>query len=133
MLERMKSKQRSREFWEKAVERSEASGKTRAQCARELGVGAPALSYWIYKLRAERQRSRTSSSRASPCRALVPVRVIDAEPQKGTAIRLRSPSHRCSRRLPNHRHRRNFPHRPPGGSRHTWHTMAGVSGSAGSK
>lgn len=88
MLGRMKSKQRSREFWEKAVERAEASSKTRAECARELGVGAPALSYWIYKLRGERRAGRKRSTRQEPCRALVPVRVIDAEPTRSTALGL---------------------------------------------
>lgn len=88
MLEPMKSKQRSREFWEKAVERAETSNKTRAECACELGVGAPALSYWIYKLRAERRTRRNKSTRQEPCRALVPVRVIDSEPTRSTALGL---------------------------------------------
>ena len=68
----MKRKHRSREFWENAVEYAEASGKTRAQCAKKFGVGEPALSYWVYKLRRERDNAGGG--------ALVPVRVITPEP-----------------------------------------------------
>lgn len=82
MLGAMKSKQRRREFWERAVEQAESSGKTRAQCAKELGVGGPALSYWIYKLRSERR----SSSGTTPCRALVPVRVVESGPERSNGL-----------------------------------------------
>lgn len=68
----MRQKQRSREFWENAVEYTEASGKPRAQCAKKLGVGEPALNYWIYKLRREREQNSAG--------ALVPVRVITSGP-----------------------------------------------------
>ncbi len=68
----MKSKQQGREFWEKAVARAESSGKTRAESAKELGVGFAALGYWIYKLRAERGGA---TPRASERAALVPVRI----------------------------------------------------------
>jgi len=80
----MRSKQRSREFWEKVVERAESSGKTRAQAARALGVSVPALSYWIYKLRSE----RGSSPAVSPCRALVPVRIVDSGPSESDGLAL---------------------------------------------
>ena len=68
----MKRKQRSREFWENAVDYVETSGETRAQCAKKFGVGEPALNYWIYKLRREREQSTAGG-------ALVPVRVITPE------------------------------------------------------
>ncbi len=84
MFGAMKSKQRSREFWEKAVARAESGGKTRAQVAKELGVGVPALSYWVYKLRSE----RGSRSTASSCRALVPVRVVEPAPASGGRLSL---------------------------------------------
>jgi hypothetical protein len=83
MFGRMKSKQRSREFWEKAVARAESGGKTRAQVAKELGVGVPALSYWVYKLRSERKSPTTST-----CRALVPVRVVEPHPASGGGLSL---------------------------------------------
>jgi len=83
MLGRMKSKQRSREFWEKAVARAESGDKTRAQVAKELGVGVPALSYWVYKLRLERK-----SPTKSTCRALVPVRVVEPHPASGGVLSL---------------------------------------------
>jgi transposase-like protein len=79
----MKNKQRSREFWEKAVERAESGGKTRAQVAKELGVGVPALCYWIYKLRSERSSPTTSS-----CRALVPVRVVEPSSASSAGLSL---------------------------------------------
>jgi len=67
----MKRTIRSREFWEKAVARAEASGLTRAVVANELGVGLAALTYWLGKLRAERRQSE---------HPLVPVRVVTTEP-----------------------------------------------------
>jgi len=69
----MKRKQRSREFWEKAVDFTEASSLTQAQCAEKLGVGQHALSYWQCKLRRER-RERGEKG------ALVPVKVLETEP-----------------------------------------------------
>ncbi len=68
----MKRKQRSREFWENAVEYAESSGETRSQCAKKLGVGEPALSYWVYKLRREREGGGGGE--------LVPVRVSTSAP-----------------------------------------------------
>lgn len=84
MLGFMRSKQRSREFWEEAVARAEAGGKTRTQVAKELGVGVPALSYWVYKLRSE----RGALTAASSCRALVPVRVVGSHPASGSGLSL---------------------------------------------
>lgn len=63
------------------MERAEASDKTRAQVAKELGVGAPALSYWIYKLRAERSKAHTTGG-------LVPVRVISERPLEPERLEL---------------------------------------------
>ncbi len=63
------------------MERAEASDKTRAQVAKELGVGAPALSYWIYKLRAERSKAQTTGG-------LVPVRVISERPLEPERLEL---------------------------------------------
>lgn len=68
----MKRKQRSREFWKNAVAYAESSGKTRSQCAKQLGVGEPALNYWVYKLRREREESGGGE--------LIPVRVVTPEP-----------------------------------------------------
>jgi len=68
----MKRTQRSREFWEKAVEYTESSGKTRVYCAKKLGVGQHALSYWLCKLRRERRDVPKQG-------ALVPVRVLNAD------------------------------------------------------
>lgn len=84
MLVAMKSKQRSREFWEEAVERAKTSGRTRAQSAKELGVGGAALSYWIGKLRKERGAGATKAR----SRSLVPVRVVDAETARGAGLSL---------------------------------------------
>jgi transposase-like protein len=69
----MERKQRSREFWEKAVEFAEASSLTQAQCAKKLGVGQHALSYWLCKLRRERRGAERQGS-------LVPVKILSAEP-----------------------------------------------------
>lgn len=69
----MERKQRSREFWEKAVEFTEASSLTQAQCAKKLGVGQHALSYWLCKLRRERRGAQRQGS-------LVPVKLLSAEP-----------------------------------------------------
>src|SRR5690606_23536694 len=81
MLGFMRSKQRSREFWGKAVARAEAGGKTRTQVAKELGVGVPALSCWVYKLRG-------APTTTSSCRALVPVRVVGPDPASGSGLSL---------------------------------------------
>ena|SRR5690606_9856992 len=67
----MERKQRSREFWEKAVEFTEASSLTQAQCAKKLSVGQPALTYWLGKLRRERRGAGSQGG-------LVPVKVLSA-------------------------------------------------------
>ena len=72
-MQLMERKQRSREFWEKAVEFAEASSLTHAQCAKKLGVGQHALSYWLCKLRRERHGAERDGS-------LVPVKILSAEP-----------------------------------------------------
>jgi len=77
----MKKKQRSREFWEKAVEFTEASSLTQGQCAQKLGVGHYALSYWQCKLRRER-RERSEKG------ALVPVKVLKTEPVAAMGLEL---------------------------------------------
>lgn len=61
-----------------------ASGKTRAQSAKELGVGAAALSYWICKLRKERGAGITKTR----SRSLVPVRVLEAETARVAGLSL---------------------------------------------
>ncbi len=77
----MKRTQRSREFWEKAVEYTESSGKTQAQCAKKLGVGHHALSYRRCKLRRERQGAPQQGE-------LVPVRVLNSEPMMAHDLEL---------------------------------------------
>jgi transposase-like protein len=80
----MKSRQQSREFWEKAVARAESSGRTRAVSAKELGVGLPALGYWIFRLRAE----RAGATRRSPAQAFVPVRTAQSRPVNSERLEL---------------------------------------------
>ncbi len=64
---------RSRDFWEKAAAKAEASSERRADVARKLGVGQAALSYWIYKFRQE----RVGALATAPAK-LVPVRLVES-------------------------------------------------------
>lgn len=77
----MERKLRSREFWEKAVEFTEASSMTQAQCAKKLGVGKPALTYWLCKLRRERSGVQRHGS-------LVAVKILSAEPATPQGLEL---------------------------------------------